>query len=110
MSEELPATTDAERESRPPLRLLSVVIPARNEEGCIAATVEHLEVELRLRAVPHQIVVVDDGSTDSTWEILQALQQRIPSLLPVQNLGAHGFGRAVATGLDGARGDALMVM
>ena len=35
---------------REPLQLLSVVIPARNEEGCIAATVEHLHLELRLQA------------------------------------------------------------
>ena len=33
---------------REPLQLLSVVIPARNEEGCIASTVEHLYMELRL--------------------------------------------------------------
>jgi len=36
--------------SSEPLKLLSVVIPARDEEGCIAATVEHLHVELRLKA------------------------------------------------------------
>jgi dolichol-phosphate mannosyltransferase len=37
------------------LTLLSVVIPARNEEGCIARTVEHLHLELRLSNVPHEI-------------------------------------------------------
>ena len=56
--------------NREPLHLLSIVIPARNEEGCIGSTVEHLHVELRLRGVPHEIVVVDDGSDDSTWQKL----------------------------------------
>ncbi len=94
----------------PALRLLSVVIPARDEEGCIARTVEHLEVELRHNGVPHEIVVVDDGSSDRTWAILEELRARMPALHPMQNTGAHGFGRAVIHGFDHSRGDALVVM
>jgi dolichol-phosphate mannosyltransferase len=92
------------------LRLLSVVIPARDEEGCIASTVEHLHIELSLRGVPHEIVVVDDGSTDKTWEMLLALQKRIAELSPYQNDGLHGFGRAIVYGLDRAKGDAVVIM
>jgi dolichol-phosphate mannosyltransferase len=80
------------------LNLLSVVIPARDEEGCIARTVEHLDVELRHNNVPHEIVVVDDGSSDRTWAILEELRARVPGLKPVKNTGAHGFGRAVICG------------
>jgi hypothetical protein len=58
----------AELPNGAPLRLLSVVIPAHNEQGCICSTVEHLHLELRLHNVPHEIVAVDDGSTDSTWQ------------------------------------------
>jgi dolichol-phosphate mannosyltransferase len=94
----------------PELKLLSVVIPARDEEGCIVSTVEHLHVELRLQNVPHEIVVVDDGSTDATWTMLESLKTRVPSLRPVQNPGAHGFGRAVACGFDHMNGDAVVVM
>ena len=94
----------------PPLHLLSVVIPARDEEGCVAATVEHLHLELRLRGVPHEIVVVDDGSKDQTWAILGELRTKIPELAPVQNPGPHGFGRAILYGLDHSTGDAVVVM
>src|SRR5437762_2039192 len=92
------------------LKLLSVVIPARDEEGCIAGTVEHLHLELELNKVPHEIVVVDDGSTDRTWEILQELSVRNSSLRPIRNEGAHGFGVAIVTGINSVRGDAVVIM
>lgn len=93
-----------------PLQRLSVVIPARDEEGCIASTVEHLHLELNLRRIPHEIVVVDDGSKDRTWELLTEMQKRIPELHPVQNGPLHGFGRAVVCGLDHMQGDAVVIM
>jgi dolichol-phosphate mannosyltransferase len=92
------------------LKLLSVVVPARDEEGCIASTVEHLHLELRLQQVPHEIVVVDDGSTDRTWPILTELQSRISVLKPLQNSGEHGFGRAIIYGLNRSAGDAVVIM
>jgi dolichol-phosphate mannosyltransferase len=93
-----------------PLRLLSVIIPARDEEGCIASTVQHLDLELRLHGIEHEIVVVDDGSTDSTWQLLADVETRVPALKPIQNMGEHGFGRAIALGLRSAAGDAMVVM
>src|SRR5258706_16306736 len=94
----------------PPLKLLTVVIPAQNEEGCICSTVEHLHVELRLQKVPHEIVVVDDGSTDHTWELLEALHARLPQLVSIKNTGLHGFGRAVVCGFEQMKGDGAVVM
>ena len=92
------------------LRLLSVVVPARDEEGSIAPMIENLHREFSARALPHEIVVVDDGSTDRTWEILTGLQERIAELVLVRNAGAHGYGRAVTCGLDQMTGDAVVIM
>jgi len=92
------------------LRCLSVIIPARDEQACIASTVEHLNLELRLHNVPHEIIVVDDGSSDRTWEILQELKTRVPVMVPIQNHGQYGFGRAVIYGLDHMTGDATVIM
>jgi dolichol-phosphate mannosyltransferase len=102
--------TDCPAAPARPLSLLSVVIPARDEEACISSTVEHLHLELRLHHVPHEIVVVDDGSRDGTWKVLTDLQRRLPELAPARNEGLHGFGRAVICGLDRMKGDAAVVM
>lgn len=99
-----------DQQTKQPLQLLSIVIPARDEEGCIVSTVEHLRLELRLQNVPHEIIVVDDGSSDHTWELLQSLRQRLPELRPVRNIGLHGFGRAIICGLDCMQGDAVVIM
>jgi dolichol-phosphate mannosyltransferase len=101
--------TEAETVRRE-LSLLSVVMPARNEEGCICSSVEHLHVELRIHGIPHEIIVVDDGSTDNTWNLLIAMQSSIPELIVIKNEGLNGFGRAVVKGLDNMRGDAVVIM
>lgn len=92
------------------LKLLSVVIPARDEEGCIASTVEHLHLELRLNNIAHEIVVVDDGSTDRTAAIVTALGERIPEARLVKNGPPHGFGRAIVCGMQRMNGDAVVIM
>jgi len=92
------------------LSLLSVVIPARDEEACLSATLKHLSVELRLKNVPHEFVVVDDGSTDRTWEVLQSLREELPELKAVQNKDLNGFGRAITYGIEQSRGDAVVIV
>ena len=109
MSDEKPATNN-QQPSAKQLHLLSVVIPARDEEGCIESTVGHLHLELELHAVPHEIVVVDDGSSDRTWEILRKVSSVMPELSPVRNEGKHGFGCAIQKGLEVMKGDAVVIM
>jgi len=70
-----------------PLKLFSIVIPARDEEAALPPTLRNLHATLLREGVPHELVVVDDGSTDRTWAVLQELRREIPSLNPVQNPG-----------------------
>jgi dolichol-phosphate mannosyltransferase len=105
-----PGLISSANEAMPQLRLMSIVIPCKNEEGCITSTVEHLHLELELQGIPHEIVVVDDKSTDSTWSLLEALAQRYSQVSIVKNHGPGGFGRAVRCGINASTGDALTVM
>jgi dolichol-phosphate mannosyltransferase len=93
-----------------PLRLFSVVIPARDEEESLPSTIADIVQTFTTEHIPHEIVVVDDGSKDRTWAVLQQLKEKFPTLAPTQTTGLHGFGRAVAWGLEHSRGDAMVIM
>src|SRR5687767_10993685 len=82
------------------LNFFSVIIPARDEEESLPSTIADIHRTFSAEEIQHEIVVVDDGSKDRTWEVLQELQQKFPTLAPTKNTGEHGFGRAVVWGLD----------
>lgn len=97
-------------QSSSPLTLYSIVIPARDEQDSLPPTLTDIYETFTREGIPHEIVVVDDGSRDRTWAVLQELKQKIPTLAPVQNPGPHGFGRAVVYGLNHMKGDAVAIM
>jgi dolichol-phosphate mannosyltransferase len=89
--------------------MLSVVIPARNEEGQIAATVRTLVATLTRAGIVHEVLVVNDNSCDRTEDILQHLSGELPSVRYVNNQPPNGFGFAVRRGLADFRGDAVAI-
>ncbi len=89
--------------------MLSVVIPAHNEEGCIRATVEALAATLQAEGIPHEVLVVNDNSSDGTESILEELAKRYESVRYVNNPPPNGFGFAVRRGLEDFSGDAVAV-
>ena len=88
---------------------LSVVIPARDEAGNVGATVDALADRLRREGIAYEILVVDDGSRDSTCEEIEERSRRDPGIRLVRNPGPHGFGRAVRYGLERFSGDAVVI-
>src|ERR1017187_505082 len=85
-------------------------MPARNEEGCITQTLERFAAVLSANVGNFEIVVVDDGSTDATADRLRAFSARHPEVVPVTNVGRHGFGMAIRCGLTHITGDAVAIV
>jgi dolichol-phosphate mannosyltransferase len=89
---------------------LSVVIPAHNEAGSIAATVAAITDRLRRAEVDHEILVVDDASRDGTARIVAAMTESNPTLRCVRSPYPNGFGFAVRAGLERFEGDCVAIM
>lgn len=90
--------------------ILSVVIPAYNEEGSIEESVRLIRKELVAENIPFEIVVVNDHSKDRTEEILKALKAELPGVTYVNNTRSNGFGNAVIFGLESFTGDCVAIM
>jgi glycosyltransferase involved in cell wall biosynthesis len=86
---------------------LSVVLPAHNEEAILRTTVETLLEGLRPGSRPFDVLIVENGSSDGTWPIAQALEAEHPEVRAL-SAPAPDYGRALRTGLLAATGDAVV--
>jgi dolichol-phosphate mannosyltransferase len=91
-----------------PLRL-SVVVPAHNEADTIGDTVAKLAATLTAERIPHEILVVDDSSSDRTATIAREASSRNPSVRCIRSHLPPGFGHTVRAGLDHYTGDAVAI-
>jgi len=83
---------------------LSVIMPVFNEES----TIEEILKQVRAVGLADEIIIVDDGSTDRTRELLKA-QENQPSTSVIYHDHNQGKGAAVRTGFDRATGDILLI-
>ena len=88
---------------------LSVVIPAQNEEGSVGKTVEGVVAVLEREEVDYEVVVVDDGSEDTTAAVVEAIGAENPRVRCHPSHYEKGFGMAIRAGLDVFEGDAVVI-
>jgi glycosyltransferase involved in cell wall biosynthesis len=89
--------------------ILSVVIPLFNEAGLVEEIIERVKNNLEIITEDYEILIVDDGSTDSTWENIlnYTLDKRIRGIKFSRNFGQH---YAITAGLHKSVGEWVVVM
>jgi glycosyltransferase involved in cell wall biosynthesis len=93
----------------PALTSLSIVLPCHDEAPNVARAVGEAQRAAGRVARRHEIVVVDDGSTDATRAIAEALADRDPRVRVVAHEANRGYGAAVRSGIEASRGDWILL-
>jgi dolichol-phosphate mannosyltransferase len=88
--------------------LISVVMPAHNERESLRGVVQGVVTALGDRS--HEVIVVDDGSTDGTWTELLRIRDEQPSVQGIRLTRNFGHQAAPSAGLRAARGTAVVTM
>lgn len=90
--------------------MISVVVPLHNEEESVFPLCTSLDKVLEGMGQPYEIIMVDDGSTDGTYEALRQLHSRLSSLSVIRLRSNYGQSAALAAGFDAARGEVVVTM
>lgn len=91
-----------------PPPLVTVVMPAHNEADYLAAAVADVAAALTSRGIDHEILVVENGSTDATAEIARGLAAEVGTLRSL-SMGAADYGRALQRGFAEAQGELVVI-
>lgn len=91
-------------------KLLSLVVPAFNEEEAMEQSFERTYRAMSSIGYPFEIIYIDDGSRDRTWEIISRLAREHEEVKALRFSRNFGHQLAVTSGMDEAKGDAVIIM
>lgn len=90
---------------------LSIVVPCYNEEACLELLHRRLTEAARASvAQDYEIVLINDGSRDASWSIMQRLSEADPHLVAINLSRNHGHQLALTAGLDLCRGNKILIV
>jgi dolichol-phosphate mannosyltransferase len=91
-------------------RSISIVIPALNEEAVLEMVARDIEKQVAASFADHEIILIDDGSTDKTGDIMERLAAEFPRIRAIRNPQNIGLGSSYQRGLAEARYNYLMML
>lgn len=91
-------------------KLLSIILPAFNEQGNILRAFDKINSILHIASIPYEIIFVDDGSADSTYQNIQALSSDHPQVKGICFSRNFGKESAIFAGLEASHGDCCLIM
>lgn len=91
-------------------KLLSIVVPVFNEEGNLRPLIKRLRAALEPSVPRYELIFIDDGSSDSSWEILRELADEDARVRAVRLSRNFGHQVAISAGMEYASGDAVVMM
>lgn len=86
---------------------VSLVLPAYNESLLLPRIIPNIARELRAVASTFEIIVVDNGSTDNTAQVLQTMQSEVKELVSTRVFPNQGYGNGILAGLTISKGDVI---
>ena len=89
------------------IKQISVVVPVRNEQDNVASLIAEIDATL---TIEHEIIYVDDGSTDATYSTLKNLQKQYMQLRVFHHAASCGQSTAVRTGVKFAKFDWVVTL
>lgn len=93
-----------------PTTVISLVLPCYNENAVLELTYSTLAAAAKSWGEPIEIILVDDGSSDNTWELIEGLARRDTRVRGIKLSRNFGHQAAVGAGLEAATGDAVVVL
>ena len=89
---------------------ISVVVPLYNEEESLPELVAWIDRVAQSNSLTYEIIMVDDGSTDSSWSVVERLKGDYPAIRGISFMRNYGKSAALYCGFDMARGDVVITM
>lgn len=89
---------------------ISIVVPLFNEEESLPELVEWIDRVMQANNFSYEVVMVDDGSTDKSWAVIQSLKQKFPAVKGIKFRRNYGKSAALNVAFEAAQGDVIITM